>query len=362
MMTRFNDIWTALTEDASGEAEGWLLRRLRPEPTCVISLGLQPGTAARAVTIRVDRADVPKEATWPVSAGLKLFALTPAGPRAERVEFGVMLADARCGDVFEVFAADLVERLERTGDSASRVSTLLGRIDLWRRFFAALREGLGPDQVRGLFGEVHFLLEVLLPVLVSRDAVTGWTGPLGATQDFQFPWAAIEVKTTQAGEPQVVRINGERQLDETGSRALFLFVLSLDERAGAADPSRPHSRSLPESVVEARGRLANDPAAQGLFNDRLLSAGYLDAHESRYSGTQFTIRGQHAYRVRDDFPRLTEPRLPVGVGGVAYSLALAACAPFEVDSAEITTLCSPAPDRATAPNEDGKQETDNVHS
>ena len=46
--------------------------------------------------------------------------------------------------------------------------------------------------------------------------------------------------------------------------------------------------------------------------------------------------------MRRGFPRLTERKLPTGVGDVSYALSLAACAPFTVEIAAALTALQTA--------------------
>jgi hypothetical protein len=169
----------------------------------------------------------------------------------------------------------------------------------------------------------------LLPVL-GGAAVMGWKGPDGAHQDFQFPAAWIEVKTTLAKQPQTVRIASERQLDDSRVPALFLHVLALETHEGGA-------ATLPALVAEVRAALATWPAARECFEDALLAVGYLDQHALRYAGVGYAVRRTEDFRVRAGFPRIIEADLPTGVGDASYTLSLASCATFSVGSSTVAT-------------------------
>jgi hypothetical protein len=168
-------------------------------------------------------------------------------------------------------------------------------------------------------------------------AVAGWRAPQAAHQDFQFAAGAVEVKTTTAKQPQAVRVTSERQLDDAGIRALFLHVVVLDERE--VEPGAAGSgECLPGVIADLRSRLASEPSALELFDDRLLEAGYLDAAAPRYEGRRFTLRRELTFHVQRGFPRLVERDLPAGVGDVNYALSLAAGAPWTVTVAAMLAL------------------------
>jgi Putative PD-(D/E)XK family member, (DUF4420) len=111
----------------------------------------------------------------------------------------------------------------------------------------------------------------------------------------------------------------------------LLYFLSLDERTG----TRP---TLPGLVNRIRIDLADDPRALDVFESRLLEAGYLAAHETRYEATGYTVRREAFFRVTAGFPRILEHDLANGVGTVRYTIGLDGCAPFELPAGEVHTL------------------------
>jgi hypothetical protein len=181
----------------------------------------------------------------------------------------------------------------------------------------------------------HFLHTRLLPAL-GGEALSGWKGPQGAHQDFQFSAVWIEVKTTFAKQPQTVRITSERQLDDTRAPALFLHVLMLEPQQGGA-------ATLPALVAQMRATLGTWPVARESFEEALLAGGYLDKHAPHYAGVGYAVRQCQDFRVAPGFPRIVESDLPPGIGDASYRLSLAACSGFIVPpEALVATLLPPA--------------------
>ena len=168
----------------------------------------------------------------------------------------------------------------------------------------------------------------------GTGAVAGWKGPVKAHQDFQFESGAIEVKTTLAKQPQVVRITSERQLDDNNWPALFMYVLALDVRQDGGE-------TLVSMVATLRKSLTGDAVAQEQFEDALLAVGYLDNHAELYADRGYVIRSQKAFRVKNGFPRLLEKHLPTGIGDVNYGLAVGACEPFNVNFETVVAAIKP---------------------
>src|SRR5262249_27739282 len=156
---------------------------------------------------------------------------------------------------------DVAPRVCVAANERAAVASLLERLRRWQKFLAARATELSVSRQRGLFGELHVLQHWILPEFGAAGAVSCWRAPQAAHQDFQFPNGAVEVKTTIEKQPQAVRITSERQLDDVGVRALFLFVVVLDERV-TETPGPVDGESLPGIIAELRRRLDSDPIAK----------------------------------------------------------------------------------------------------
>lgn len=196
------------------------------------------------------------------------------------------------------------------------------RLTRWGDFFSEIGpRGLSATAQRGLFGELWFIANHLIPAVGVGQGLQAWIGQRQAHQDFQLAEAAIEVKTSIAKQLIEIRIANERQLDDRGIPALYLAVLLLTELELGGD-------SLPDQVNRVR-ELAASAGALAVFEARLLDAGYLDEQAHLY-GRGYVLRSFHAFKVKEGFPRLLEEDLPAGVGDVSYAIDLAIAKPFEV--------------------------------
>ena len=334
---QIEDLWKALETDATAGktgASGWLLRLARPAADCPLFVGLELASRRRAVLLRLPSASVPVRRRWPRCKGLEPLAVTVGGS----AHFGMALKEARFADVFTALAEDLVRRVSDAGNPDEQALAFLGQLARWQRFLSASFDGMSEEAQRGLWGELRFLREHLLPT-IGVAAVRGWKGGERAHQDFQLESIAVEVKTTLAKQPQVVRITSERQLDDSGWATLILSVIALDARDGGGE-------TLPGMVASLRANLAADTVAREQFEDELLAAGYLDAHAVRYAERGYTLRAVGFFRVGTKFPRLVEADMPSGVGDANYALSVAACEPFALAPEDLhDILCGMRPAR-----------------
>jgi hypothetical protein len=327
MPTGIHNLWAAMDRDVTAGragAAGWLLRLARPTVGCPLFAAVELTSRRRAVLLRLPPESVPLRRRWPRCKGLEPVRLRIDGEE----HFGVTLKDERFADVFAALAEDLVRRVSEALTPVDQARAFLGQLSRWQKFLTASTEGLTEEEQRGLWGELSCLRDRIIPV-AGLPAVGAWKGPEQVQQDFQFEKGAIEVKATLAKQPQVVRITSERQLDAAAWPTLILHVVALDARDGGGE-------TLPTIVASLRSRLTADLAAQEQFEDRLLLAGYLDAHAARYADRGYVIRSETSLHVRDGFPVLTESNMPPGIGSVSYGLAVAACAAFSITDAELS--------------------------
>lgn len=337
-----------LWQEMAGEGGSvWRLRLARKHGTHPLVLALEPVNHSRVLLVPVPGVVLPPRRDWPECRGLEWITIS----LDSTPYWGVRLRDATCSDVFVSLAQDLDARLALAGGTEQAAAELYGRVKLWQQFLKAWQEGLSLEARRGLWGELYVLCAHLLPVLGPVVAVTGWKAGSAAHQDFQFPNAAVEVKTTAAKQPQSIRITSERQLDETGAGALFLQVVVVDEREVGMAEDAP-GQSLTALVTDLRAQLAPDLSTLGFFNDLLLQRGWHDEHGPRYENRRLTVRKELTYQVRPGFPRLLECDLPPGVGDVSFGIALAACEPFEVPIHELQNTLAVAMDSADSLNPD----------
>ena len=87
---------------------------------------------------------------------------------------------------------------------------------------------LSVEEIRGLFGELNFLQQLLDHARTEHDALASWEGPESTQQDFIFDNTVLKVKTLSGRERNSVRISSEDQLDSLNDR-FFLKAGRLSE-------------------------------------------------------------------------------------------------------------------------------------
>lgn len=229
-------------------------------------------------------------------------------------------------DLFAGLCRTLASALEHTGDSASSLAIALSHIRRWKTFMSGRGEQLSAEEIRGLFAELAFLIEMLDESLSATEVVEAWLGPDMSHQDFIFGNTAVEIKSLSGVERSAVRISSEDQLESLNDE-LFLRIYRLSNLAHAAG-----ARSLNAIVFDVQARL-NVPEAAEAFDRKLVAYGYAPLPD--YEEPAYVIANITTYRVGPAFPRLVRSQLPVGVGKVNYEIRLEALASFACEDQAI---------------------------
>lgn len=229
-------------------------------------------------------------------------------------------------DLFEGLCRTLASSLEHAADSASSLAVSLAHVRRWKTFLAGRSQHLSAEEVRGLFAEITFLLELIDRQMSSNTAVNAWLGPERSHQDFIFGNTAVEIKSLSGAERSTVRISSEDQLESLND-ALFLRIYRLSSLADAAGAC-----SLNEIISTVQARLGEADAVEA-FDRKLVAHGYAPLPD--YDQPRFVVSDVRSYRVSGGFPRLMRSQLPTGITSVAYDIRLETIAPHECDGAAV---------------------------
>jgi hypothetical protein len=216
-------------------------------------------------------------------------------------------------ELFVAMVGDVVGVLdiEATSGEERLLTIFLGRVRAWQEFMRKGVQGLEPEAEIGLIGELSFLSAMVGVGIPASLAVESWVGPLDGIQDFEIGAGAVEVKATLSTTGFPAKIGSLEQLDDSIRQPLFLAGVRLSQTESG--------QNLPEFAEQVRELLNDDTAAQRLFADRLLVAGYFETHVDRYS-RRFSIAGTKVIEVGEGFPRLTHGTVPSGIRSARYEI------------------------------------------
>lgn len=322
------EVWRSLEQEPTPRG-GVVRRRVIPDAPGDFFLAVRKPQNEALLLVQLDNTSVQHSADQlPQGRGIE-SRMTETG---EGVLLELRLVDRAARDIFASLVADILRVAEAATRETEIPAAVFGRLARWQRFLRRVGpEGLSREERRGLYGELWFMKNHVIPDLGGGAAVRAWAGPAGAPQDFQIGRGAVEVKATAMRQQQRLRIVSELQLDDSAVDWLVLFHLSIDVRDGG-------SQTLPALISEVRGELADDPTAAVLLDERLFDLGYLDSEEHLYSAESYAVRETNAFRVGPGFPRLVEADLPPGVGDLHYSVGVSDCGPYRIPVSEFTDL------------------------
>ena len=322
-MNSVEEAWRLISNEPKSQL-GLVARRIHPEAHLEIYAGLDRPSDAPVVCIHVRPASLRVVGEFPSSAGFVLQRETNPHPGPDSVRLSLWLAAPLYRDVFGVLAQDVVDSIAQATDQRAAVSTFVERLRRWQEFLERHGpEGLNAHAQRGLYGELWFLRQQAISLTGADTAISAWSGPERSNQDFQFAGCSVEVKTTASNPHHQVAISNIRQLDETHVPALLLFHVALELRHDTGE-------TLVGMVESLREVLRPNSQPLSLFEEKLRSWGYLDVHSVHYADVSYVVRAHGFYHVMGGFPRLVESDIPDGVGDVRYSVALAACAAYQM--------------------------------
>lgn len=322
--------WCEL-EGASRDSDGGFhVRLLTPRQSLDIEAAVDGKSVQRLLMFRFPRAVLRPDTDIPESTGISVRQVVFDRDGQEFITIQLVLSDPRNGSIFTRVAEDLVNEVGTKADPVLALRTLIERLTEWHRFMRKQSPSvMSIEKQRGLFGELDFLRRYAIAHLGAGPAVAAWQGPSLGLHDFEFPAITVEVKTTVAGGPTEFRVSNERQLSDSGIVYLALYHPLFGE-------TKESGVSLPDLIDHVRRETESDQRARRDLEEKLTDYGYFEVHRKEYAYPRYVERQRIFYRITSGFPRITEADVPLGVGSVTYSVATAACGPFEVPEVEIT--------------------------
>jgi hypothetical protein len=311
---RLRAAWRALAGD--GESEGWRTIPIELDAPCRLLAGRHFPGNEEAVLIGFRSIRIPPDSHLPHARGFRVTRIGREVLGGTHVWLSLWREPTGSIELFAMMAGDVVAMLEAcsTSGEGGLFQRFLGRIGAWQDFMERGRDGLlGPEAEVGLYGELVVIKALLGAGIPATPAMNAWQGPLDGLQDFIVGTGAIEVKTTVAVNSFPATIVSLEQLDESLKQPLFLAAVRLS----LGNSGKP----LPEFIAELRDLLRDEPTALGVFENRLVQAGFLDALADRYT-RRFALAGTTILPVDGKFPRLTRCNVDAVIRRARYELDL----------------------------------------
>jgi hypothetical protein len=305
--------WSSLSAEEA--VPGWQAIALPPAGPVDVQAGRRSPDNAEAILLGFPSARLAPAEKLPEGQG---FSVERAESGASRhLLLALTRRAAGSTELFAAMACDVMGALDDVASAGAAESKLLqvflGRVSAWQEFMRKGLHSLSPEAEIGLVGELTLLRAIIDAGMPLASAIESWVGPLDGVRDFEIGTGALEVKATLSASGFPAKIGSLEQLDDSARQPLFLVGARL--RQGES------GQSLPELVSEMRDIAAGEAEAVRLLSERLIAAGYFDAHADRYV-RRFTVVDTRVIEVKESFPRLTPGTVPLGVTKATYEIDL----------------------------------------
>ena len=233
---------------------------------------------------------------------------------------------------FELICLDIIDKSLEENDQIKIIYSFVNNIRLWQELLKEKKSELSDSSLKGLYAELYFLSKILFPVIGIRKSVISWK-PYNKTHDFVYNNVTVEIKSTTSIPPKTIKINSLKQLDETSTGKLFLFILQLAENAG---------ESVPELIHNIRADIKDkSPEDFFLFERKLFNEKYNEKFKEKYLKRKFFKNNEHIYLIEKDFPRIREKDLieikRLGIIKANYEISLIGCEKYKIDLNRLIT-------------------------
>jgi hypothetical protein len=305
--------WSSLT--GTDIEPGWQAISLSSAGSLQVRVGRRSPNNTEAVLVGFPTARLAAADKLPEGQGFSVERADPEG--SGKLWLALTRKSAGSVELFASMACDVVGALDDAvaagADETKLLRVLTGRVGAWQEFMRKGTQVLSPEAEIGLIGELTLLRAIIDAGVSSALAIESWVGPLDGMQDFELGTGALEVKSTLSAAGFPAKIGSLEQLDDSTRQPLFV--------AGTRLRQTDSGQNLPAIVDAMRLTIKGEAEAERLLAERLLAAGYIDAHADHYP-RRFEQAGTRVVEVADGFPRLTSGNVPAGIMKAMYEIDL----------------------------------------
>ena len=233
----------------------------------------------------------------------------------------ISLTDEEAKSTFYALCEDIVDNIAPLTDQKEAFQHVLDRVRIWKRMFAAKGGLLSETSIQGLFGELYFIDEYLIPKFGKEKAIRAWGGPLGMSKDFSVGLEWYEVKCASATEDSVQISSHEQLLSDNPGH---LVVAKVEKMPEAFNNGISTINALFEKI---KLTLDDSPELFDDFMEKINKVGYIP--DDAYDRFKYKTIGMNFYKVDEQFPRLTSPSsFGNAISAISYRILINALIPY----------------------------------
>lgn len=237
-------------------------------------------------------------------------------------ELYLILNNSSDKEIFHTLCSNLISIAVSIRDETQMFIAILKRLKHWQRFLSQVASKMLSEQVQmGLYGELIFLIECVMPTMSDKDALLSWVGPDFHKQDFSFENSLVEIKTFISSNGPFIKISSMHQLIfELKPLTLVVYGLTKNNTG----------RSIIDLIKEIKDKFTDNHYLLDIFESKLALYGYLDGISEGPFFKYFTDT-KKAFEVNSEFPKITPKEIANQIVALQYTIDLSKCSIFETN-------------------------------
>lgn len=191
------------------------------------------------------------------------------------------------------------------------IESFSNRYIKWQNMLKKNSTGLlSKEAVKGLIGEIHFLINSMIPKYGIEKAVAAWVGMEYNIHDFIVDDLWYEIKSVKNGAPTVT-VSCIEQLDCQNDGKL---VINYFDDTSIADINKITLNSI---ILELFSLIDND-SLKIMISDKLLDYGYI--YRKEYDTFPFKFIKREVYNINNTFPAIRRNNIPDTIKNTKYEI------------------------------------------
>ena len=207
---------------------------------------------------------------------------------------------------------DIINSSRECNTQKEAVDTLFIAFRKWYYLMSDVHLDILPiNQIRGLMGEIKFILDEVTSGKLDSEVISAWTTHKDAARDFIFDDTWTEIKSIQSSSDYIT-ISSIEQLDHDMDG--YITVYKLDKANSDANEAVTLN-----SIINKLKEVVS-LTVEPMLNHKLLAKGYV--YNEDYNKFAFVFNGKSRFIVNESFPRISRDNLPVAINSAKYEIVL----------------------------------------
>jgi hypothetical protein len=217
-------------------------------------------------------------------------------------------------DLFNDLILSLYDKINNIADPGQYSKELVIAFYKWAEFFEdKIDSKLSFEEIKGLFGELFILREMINKCLDINSLLLSWRGPYDSSNDFVLDNKNIEVKTRDESK-STVRISSEFQLEKEFGKGLELIVVTVKINL-------LNGISIYDLLLELAYLIRNLSGDLSILYKAIRQKGLTVDSSKDYNNNRFEVVQTNTFDCNlPGFPKLSMSDIPNGITQLNYNL------------------------------------------